>query len=293
MQFLKLSIFTLFYCLSFSSCTSDDTPPTEASSNVAAEVFKDISYGTHAQQKYDLYLPEGRNTQKTKVLVLVHGGGWTEGDKTDMDGYVTLLQESHPDHAIVNINYVLAAPPSTPAFPNQFLDLQKVIRKLSEEKETLQIKDDFGLIGVSAGAHISLMYDYVYDINDQVKFVCDIVGPTNFNDPFYTENPNFEILLNFLTDAAAYPENTDLATAVSPALQVSQRSSPSILFYGDQDPLVPLSNGTFLANALSESNVTHNFTVYEGGHGNWDLTSLTDLQFQLKQFINLHLPISN
>lgn len=290
MKSLKFSILLFFCGLILSNCSSDATTSNEVPSNLEAETFENVSYGPHPQQTYDLYLPEGRTSQKTKVLILVHGGGWTEGDKSDMDGYVTLLQESHPDHAIVNINYVLAVLPATPAFPNQFLDLQKVIQKLSGEKETLQIKDAFGLIGVSAGAHISLMYDYVYDTEDQVKFVCDIVGPTNFKDPFYTENPNFEVLLNLLTDAAAYPENTDLAAAVSPALQVTQNSSPTILFYGDQDPLVPLSNGTALNDALTEAGVTHSFTVYDGGHGNWNSASLTDLQFQLKQFINLHLP---
>ena len=160
------------------------------------ETQLNVSYGDNPQQKYDLYLPEGRSSEKTKIIILIHGGGWIDGDKEDMNEYIPILKEKHPNHAIVNINYVLAAPPSTPAFPNQFLDVGKVINKLTQESEELELLPEFGLIGASAGAHIALQYDYVYDTDDKVKMICDIVGPTDFTDPFYTENPNFQILLN-------------------------------------------------------------------------------------------------
>ena len=184
--FTLLSIAVLF----ISACSEEEA--TKPITSLSEEVKFDVSYGENPQQVYDLYLPEGRTAEKTKVLILIHGGGWVEGDKNDMDEYIPLLKQKHPNHALVNINYVLANPPSIPAFPNQFLDLKKVINKLTEESEPLQILPEFGLIGTSAGAHIALQYDYVYDTNDQIKMVCDIVGPTDFTDPFYTNNPNFQ-----------------------------------------------------------------------------------------------------
>jgi len=293
-------VFLLVIGLSFAfySCTSDDgaidpqTQNDDDSNPLAAVTFLDVSYGNNPQQVYDIYLPEGRSISKTKVLVLIHGGGWTAGDKSDMDDFIDLIQESHPNHAIVNINYVLAALPATPAFPNQFLDVESVLQKLTDEKELLQILPEFGLIGTSAGAHLALMYDYVYDTTDQVKMVCDIVGPSDFTDPFYTNDPNFDILLSLLVDESAYPNGGNLAELTSPVHQVSAASSPSILFYGNQDPLVPLTNGQRLNMALSDAMVDHNFTVYEGGHGDdWSPTNILDLQAQIRAFIDLHLPI--
>jgi len=288
-----LFIFFITFGLAVStvSCNKDnDFSEVDTTLPLEAVTFYNISYGIHSEQVYDIYLPANRSATKTKVIVLVHGGGWTEGDKADMDGFITLLQENHPSHAIVNINYVLANA-NVKAFPNQFLDLGKVIDKITSEKEQLQVLPEFGLIGTSAGAHISLMYDSVYDTEDKVKFVCDIVGPTNFTDPFYTNNPAWQILLTALVDETAYPSGTNLAEATSPVFQVSSNTSPSILFYGDQDPLVPLSNGELLETNLINADVTNSFTVYSGGHGNWDAASLLNLQTQLSAFIQAHLSI--
>ncbi|WP_339700130.1 alpha/beta hydrolase [uncultured Marixanthomonas sp.] len=282
--FLTLSLF-------FMACSDENKPTFEDEQTLDEETQLNVSYGDNPQQKYDLYLPEGRSSEKTKVIILIHGGGWIDGDKEDMSEYIPILKEKHPDHAIVNINYVLANPPSTPAFPNQFLDLGQVINKLTQESEELELLPEFGLIGASAGAHIALQYDYVYDTDDKVKMVCDIVGPTDFTDPFYTENPNFQVLLNALVDESAYPQNSNIAELISPALQVTKSSSPTILFYGDKDPLVPLSNGEKLQTILSDNMISNSFTVYEGGHGDWSQASNIDLQDQLTSFITEYLPI--
>jgi len=288
--FLTLVVFSISLLLI--ACSEENNPVVENNNQpVTEEITLNVSYGENPQQVYDLYLPEGRTSEKTKVIILIHGGGWIEGDKDDMSAYIPILKEKHPNHAIVNINYVLANPPSVPAFPNQFLDVERVIDKLTQESEELEILPEFGLIGVSAGAHIALQYDYVYDTDDKVKMVCDIVGPTDFTDSFYTENPNFQLLLNALVDESAYPENSNIAELISPSLQVTENSSPTILFYGDEDPLVPLSNGEKLHNELTANMVTNSFTVYSGGHGDWSDSSNIDLQTQLHAFINEHLPI--
>jgi len=297
---MKKIYFLLFLAVGLgftvSSCSSDDSTDDtiiQDEEPLTASFSLNVSYGENPQQVYDIYLPEGRSSEKTKVIILVHGGGWTAGDKEDMENFVELIQQFRPNHAIVNINYILAntSPPFTPAFPNQFLDLGLVIDQIISQKENLNILPEFGLIGTSAGAHISLMYDYVYDTEDVVKMVCDIVGPTNFTDPHYADNPLFGLLLDVLVDESAYPFETNYAEATSPALNVSSSSSPSILFYGNQDPLVPLSNGELLEDNLSNTSIDHSFTVYNGGHGDWDESSLLDLNIKLTDFIDTYLPV--
>lgn len=286
----KLLLILLLFGIQFSytSCSKDNEITTEPS--LEAAIFLDVSYGSKAQQKYDLYLPANRSATKTKVIALVHGGGWIEGDKSDMAFLIPYIQQIHPNHAIVNINYVLANA-TMPAFPNQILNLDVVIKKLTQEKDELQIYPEFALVGVSAGAHLALMYDYVYDMDDQVKFVADIVGPTDFTDPFYADNPDFPSLMALLVDESAYPPNTNYAKVLSPALQVSTESSPTLLFYGNADPLVPLTNATTLNTALNTAQVDHNFNVYEGGHGNWTPNDIENVKIQISDYIDTYLEV--
>lgn len=272
----------------FISCSKENNNSTTES--LAEKTLLNVSYGSDPQQRYDLYLPADRSEDSTKIIFLIHGGGWTGGDKADMDFLIPYIQLRHPDHAIVNVNYVLADA-ETPAFPNQFLDVDAVIEKLANESTSLQIKPEFALIGASAGAHISLMYDYVYDIDDQVKMVGDIVGPTDFTDPFFSENPNFPFLMAALVDETAYPPQTNYAEVLSPALRVSSASSPTLLFYGNADPVVPLSNGTTLNDALNTEQIDHNFTVYSGGHGNWAANDIEAMKEQISVYIDTYLPI--
>ena len=287
----KLLIIILFLGVQFSyvSCSKDSDTDTETP--IEAATFLDVSYGSNTQQKYDLYLPANRSATKTKVIALVHGGGWIEGDKNDMAFLIPYIQQKHPNHAIVNINYVLADA-NTSAFPNQILNLNTVINKLTNEKDELHIFPEFALVGVSAGAHLSLMFDYVYDTDDQVKLVADIVGPTDFTDPFFSENPDFPILMALLVDESAYPPGTDYAEVLSPALQVSTESSPTLLFYGNADPLVPLSNATTLNAALNTAQIDHNFNVYDGGHGNWPQNDIEAMLVQISDYIDTYLKIA-
>lgn len=294
-----LLLFLLLVLSPGCSSSDDDTFVPETQEEIADTpaplsnlVLTDVSYGENDQQVYDLYLPEGRSSSKTKVVVIIHGGGWTSGDKTDMTPFVDYFLTNHPDHAVLNLNYVLASIQGPPAFPNQYLDVQSAIDQVVAQEEELQIVPEFGFLGASAGAHLAMMYDYTYDTEDRVKFVIDIVGPSDFTDPFYADDPNFPFALSLLADENQFPEGTDLGVANSPALVASSSSSPTFLFYGDQDPIVPLTNGERLNDALTTVDVIHDFTVYEGGHGDdWSDEANIDLALKTASYVNTYLAI--
>lgn len=270
----------------------DDDGDDDMNDSLASLALTDVSYGDNEQQVYDIYLPEGRSSATTKMVVLIHGGGWTSGDKDDMQAFVTYFLNNHPDHAILNLNYVLAAISGPPAFPNQYLDIQAAINQVMAQQEDLQILPEFGFLGTSAGAHLAMMYDYTYDTDDNVKFVVDVVGPSDFTDPFYADDPGFPLALSLLVDENQFPAGTDLVIANSPALVANESSSPTLLFYGDQDPLVPLSNGQTLADNLALINIENTFTVYEGGHGDdWSDAAVVDLGIKTSFYVNTYLAI--
>lgn len=287
MKLFKYKLFIFFIAITLFNCANKDLSEeleTEIDPTAYYEELN-IAYGDDPDQKFDLYLPANRTTN-TKIMILVHGGGWTSGDKSNMAAIKDLLRLETPDIAIANINYRLADA-SNPPYPMQIDDITSVIDFLKNNKTKYTISDTFGFIGTSAGAHLSLLWSYAFDSNSQVTMVCSIVGPTNFTDPAYLNNTNPE--LQELIDIYGENPTTSFLEEVSPLHRVTSAAPPTILFYGGKDPLIPTTQGTALRDALQSLGVTHEFTLYpDAGHG-WVGLELIDTWTKLKLFINNHL----
>lgn len=264
-----------------SSCSEDTIAP-DISSIEAKEIIN-LEYGSESHQKYDIYLPQNR-TMDTKVLILIHGGGWNAGDKSEMDPFKDFIRDQLPEIAVLNMNYRLADANNAP-YPMQVNDIDLVVNELRDRAKEFQISTEIGFIGASAGAHLSLLWSYAHDTKKQVKMVCSIVGPTNLLDEAYVNSNNQE--LRTLLDQ--FGNNQDVLEEVSPLYQVTSTSPPTILFYGAQDPLIPNSQGIGLRDKLKELEVIHEFTLYpNGGHG-WVGLDLLDTSLKLKAFIQKNL----
>ena len=67
----------------------------------------DIPYGQDARQKYDVYLPA--QAYNAPIIVMIHGGGWTAGDKQDAD--VASAKSAYwvsKGYIFISVNYRLA-----------------------------------------------------------------------------------------------------------------------------------------------------------------------------------------
>lgn len=254
-------------------------PADETDTVLPAQDMLNVQYGSDAAQKMDVYLPEGRN-HNTKVFILVHGGGWSGGSKADFNHIIPLLKQEFPQHAIINVDYRLATAES-PAFPKQVQDIENVIQYL--KAGDYNISHDYAFIGASAGAHLAMLYSYKYDTHSNVKAVCNIVGPTDFTDPYYTSNPYYAYASLYLVGSVG--NQPEAAIAVSPVKHVTADAPPTILFYGGQDPLVPKSQAERLKAALDSKGVYNEYYLFaNGGHGNWDAGVTADFQQKLVAF---------
>lgn len=278
----------LFAVIGLMSCSSDDSntndEPEALNPLVAYEEFN-ISYGNDSDQVFDLYLPPNRNSE-TKTIILVHGGGWTAGDKADMNAFKDYIKTQMTGYAIVNMNYRLADQ-NNPPYPMQINDITTVVDYLETNENYYSISNDIGFIGASAGAHLSLLWSYAFDSSSQVEMVCSVVGPTNFTDPAYLNNA--DPVLQEILDAFGIDATTEFLEEVSPYHRVTATAPPTILFYGGQDPLIPTTQGTDMRDRLQELNVTHEFTLYPNeGHG-WLGLNLLDTTIKLHTFIETHM----
>ncbi|WP_241489657.1 prolyl oligopeptidase family serine peptidase [Lacinutrix algicola] len=168
----------------------------------------------------------------------------------------------------------------------QLNDITAVVNHLKLNQEEYSISNNFGFIGVSAGAHLAMLWSYSYDVDNNTKMVASIVGPTNLADTAYANNPQLpidQLILYFgLTPTTVFLET------YSPFHQVETTSPPTILFYGGMDQLIPNSQGIDMDAKLTELNIIHEFTFYPNeGHG-WTGTNLFDTWSKLKSFIIAH-----
>ncbi len=273
--------------ISILSCNDENTIDTP----LEKAEFIDVTYGEHQQQKYDIYLPKERNAASTKVFVLIHGGGWIEGDKKDMTALATELQKSYPNYAVVNINYRLASINNSP-FPMQIDDIKDVISHLKQKSEEYQISNQYALIGTSAGGHLSMLYAYAHDSKQEVDMVASIVGPTNFTDDAYINatGTGYQYIFALIQQITGinFKTDSDYFVDVSPFHVATSAAPPTILFYGGKDNLVPASQGIEMHAKLNQLGVTNEFTLYPNeGHG-WEGESLFDTITRLRAFINTH-----
>ena len=287
MKYLK---FVFIYFLSISvmtSCSterSDDGGIEPLNTSESYEALN-ISYGDDENQVFDLYLPANRTTI-TKTIILVHGGGWTSGDKENMTAIKNFIKDQMPSYAVVNINYRLADENNSP-YPMQINDITSVVNYLKTNQEHYTISNDLGFIGASAGAHLSLLWSYKFDSNNQVDMVCSIVGPTNFTDPAYLNNTN--VVLQELLDTYSVDTSTDFLETVSPYHSVTATAPPTILFYGGDDPLIPITQGTAMRDQLEALDIAHQFTLYADEGHEWTGPNLIDTTLKLKVFIETYL----
>ncbi|MDX1279181.1 alpha/beta hydrolase [Oceanihabitans sediminis] len=285
MQNIYQKIFLILMSIISVSCINSDDSNNSTSTSLEFYQELNISYGSHSDQVFDLYLPANR-TEETKVMILIHGGGWTSGDKSDMNSFRDYILQNLTDIAVVNMNYRLANE-TTDAYPTQINDITSVVDFLQNKQSEYVISDDLGFIGTSAGGHLALLWSYAFDSNNQTDMVCSVVGPTNFTDPAYLENTN--PILQEMLDLFGVDATTAFLEEVSPYHQASNTSPPTILFYGGQDPLIPTTQGTAMRDKLQELGVIHDFTLYENaGHG-WTGLDLLDTTIKLHAFMEAHL----
>jgi acetyl esterase/lipase len=268
----------LFSVTAISSCKKDEGKEQDMSVTML-----NVSYGTNAQQKMDVYLPANRSTANTKVIIMIHGGGWNTGDKADFNEYVDSLKKREPSYAIFNINYRLANTPDL--FPAQEQDVRTTVEFIYNKRSEYMISDKFVLVGASAGAHLALLQGYKYSTPIKPKAIIDFFGPTDlvalYNNP---PNPLVQPLLFSVTGSTPVTNNT-VYTQSSPINFISSQSPSTMILHGGIDIVVSPSQSVALDTKLFISAVTHQYIFYPTeGHG-WVGANLTDSFNKIQAFL--------
>ncbi|MBS1759035.1 MAG: alpha/beta hydrolase [Bacteroidetes bacterium] len=281
MRVLHILLFTVIL---FSSCKKENDP---APPPVAAKTQLDASYGTDALQKMDIYLPSGRTTATTKLIIMVHGGSWNGGDKADLTQYVDTIKRRLPDWAIININYRLANPPNL--FPTQELDVKAAIEYIYSKRSEYLISDKFVLLGASAGAHLACLDAYKYTSTVRFKAVVDFFGPTDLAD-MYNNPANPLVPFQLYNVIGGSPTTVPALYASSnPLNYITAQSAPTIILHGGADVLVSPSQSVMLKNKLTSFGVVNQYVFYPTENHGWSGLNMTDSFDKIAAFLNANV----
>lgn len=279
---LIASAFILYSC---KKEKSNNPPP----ATVAEKTELNVAYGTNAAQKMDVYLPAGRSTSTTKVIILIHGGGWSTGDKSDFTVYVDTLKRRLPGFAIININYRLASGTSN-LFPTQENDVNAAVSFIYGKRNEYAISDKFVLLGNSAGGHLSLLQAYKYSSPVKIKAVVDFYGPTDLVDMYNNPASIFAPPAALAAVVGGTPiTNPVMYQQSSPINFVTAQSPPTIILQGGADILVAPSQSSALNNKLQTFGVTKQYVFYPAENHGWVGSTLTDSFDKITAFLNANV----
>jgi acetyl esterase/lipase len=279
MKFIFLAI-SLVFLISVSAKSQIQT----------ARIYKtgftaDIDYlGNNAIEKMDLYFPEDASPgQKFPGIVIIHGGGWTSGDKgAKRDREIGNYLSEH-GYVCIAINYSLAD--KTPTFPLNIMQCKAAVRYLRVNAARLKIDPThIGVIGGSAGGHLALMVGYTGDeaffrlpgyyenISDRVQAVVDMYGITDLltreicdstGKPtgVLNDGSSVKYVGSSRKEGNAFWENA------SPVNHVSEDDPPTLIMHGLKDATVDWKQSVELDSLLSKYSLPHALMLVENaGH---------------------------
>ena len=275
------------FVLAFASCkkktSANDT-------TIAALSISNVSYGANVQQNMDVYLPANRSTAATKVMIMIHGGGWTTGDKADFAQFVDTMKRRLPNYAIFNINYRLSANPNN-LFPTQENDVKAAVQFILSKTGEYLISDRYVLIGASAGGHLAMLQAYK-NSTVKPKAVASFFGISDMADMY--NNPaggNTLISLSVAQAVGKTPsQDPALYASSSPVNYISfANAMPTILLHGGADQLVRPSQSTAARDKLQTAGVATQYVYYPtGGHGDWNNATYADAFNKIEAFLKLY-----
>ena len=224
--------------------------------------------------KLDLVRPAGDGEPLATVIV-IHGGGWQGGNKESNRRFLDML--ALRGFVAVSPQYRLV-PKAT--FPAQVHDVKASVRWLKANAAKYRIAPDrIGAMGFSAGGHLALMLGVTDEKdglegdlppqgqNSKIQAVVNYFGPTDL------DADDLPALSRPLVDAflgGPVKDKKKEASQASPVDLISEKDAVILTFQGTKDPLVPHTQATKLADAMTSKNVKGRVSLYIGdGHG-WE-----------------------
>lgn len=244
-------------------------------------IYKDISYGDKESNKFDLYVPKDNSKENYGLIVYLHAGGFTSGDKSDDTSMLEWLCSK--GYVTAGINYTLRTNENNASVYSQSMEIKEAMPVVVEEAKKLGYNlNEMVISGGSAGGTLAMLYAY-RDAEESpipVKMMFEMVGPSSFFaedwDTYGLNKSNeaaaglFGVMLGgeIDKDKIGTSELQEIMKPISAYAWVNENSVPSVIAYGKYDKVCPFKTARHLVNVLEDNNVDYKyFEAPHSGHG--------------------------
>jgi acetyl esterase/lipase len=221
--------------------------------------------------RLDIYRP-GASIRPRPAVLLIHGGGWVEGDKSSEREMGEGLARA--GYVAIAVGYRLARDDAS-RHPAQVDDVRRAARWVRANASRLGIDPDrLGAFGISAGGHLAAMLGTTEVLDDgdpslkgyssRVNCVVDCCGPTDFTDE---SSPPLGPKAIWMADnffASPRDQVPGLCRDASPVTHADAKSAPTLIIHGTADEVVPIDQSRRLRSALREAGVEVQLLELEG-----------------------------
>lgn len=245
---------------------------------------RDVPYaGTgNPRHRLDLYIPKRPRLRRLPIIVFFHGGGWSQGDKSEGAGRLMPLVRTGR-YAGISVGYRLSG---EAVWPAQIHDAKAAIRWIRANADRYKLDaSHIGVWGRSSGGHMALMLGLSGEVPDleggigphggvssKVNAAANFSGVTDIpaligqpSDINRTRPDAPEALLL----GGPLRERAAQARAASPLTYITRNDMPVLTVHGTQDRTVPYDQALRLDKALRNAGVSSYFVTVSGGHGDF------------------------
>jgi pectinesterase len=242
-----------------------------------ARLRKDIEYSRAGDEslRLDACVPEGQGL--FPAVIMVHGGGWSNGDKTQ--GVNPLFASiSHARLGWFSINYRQAP---KHRYPASVEDVETAIRWVKQHAAEFKVDPErLALLGESAGGHLVAWAVVRAKDDTRVAAAVPFYAPVDLeSDTERRGGLSLSLRDLFGRSYEVNDEVTKLLREASPINFVHAGLPPFLLVHGTADMSVPYSQSVQLQTKLKAAGVPCDLiTIDDGVHGmgRWEDTSYRD-----------------
>ena len=242
---------------------------------------RDVPYGEGKGQKFDLYLPKDRSKGVYGLVVYLHAGGFTAGDKSE--DRRTLAWLCKKGYVAAGINYTLRDDKNDASVLSQSQEIKAAIPKVVEAaKEAGYPVDRMAIAGGSAGHTLAMIYAYrdAQDAPVPVVFTYGAVGPSSLHKEDWSafgldrSDELCAALFGVMAGVEITPEEIadgsylEKVKPISAVDWITENPIPTVVAYGACDKIQPFAASLRLKKTLEENGVDFRyFELPHSGHG--------------------------